>query len=102
MRHVFLVLAVIGILPWVNFYAWFQENGWSLSGMIDAWYVNEATAGLVRDLSIAAVALTLWILVECIRRRDWPGLLAIPATFGIGLSCGLPLYIWLRSRHEDR
>ncbi|MDZ7708976.1 MAG: DUF2834 domain-containing protein [Roseovarius sp.] len=29
--------------------------------------------------------------------RRWLGLLAIPATFGIGVSCGLPLYLFLRT-----
>ncbi|MCV6595907.1 MAG: DUF2834 domain-containing protein, partial [Mangrovicoccus sp.] len=29
-------------------------------------------------------------------RRDALGLLAIPATFCIGVSCGLPLYLWWR------
>ncbi|MDA0901664.1 MAG: DUF2834 domain-containing protein, partial [Proteobacteria bacterium] len=51
-------------------------------------------------LTIAAVTLTVWILVEGIARRDWVSLLAIPAIYGIGISCGLPLYLFLRSRHE--
>ena len=102
MRYVYLVLAVIGVLPWIDFYAWFQENGWSLSGMIDAWYLNAATTGLVRDLTIAALVLLVWVVAETFRSRDWARLWALPATFGIGVSCGLPLYLYLRSRHEDR
>jgi hypothetical protein len=31
-----------------------------------------------------------------VRGRNWWGLLAIPATFCIGVSCGLPLYLALR------
>ena len=59
---------------------------------------NAATSGLVWDLTIAAVALTLWVLVEAARTRDWLRLTAIPATFCIGVSCGLPLYLYLRLR----
>ena len=98
MRYVFLALAVVGLLPWVNFYRWFQAEGWSMQPMIDAWFINEATTGLVWDLTIAAAALTLWIVVETVQRRDWLGLIAIPAIFGIGVSCGLPLYLYLRMR----
>lgn len=94
---VFLLLAIWGgIHPYVYFLSWFEEHGYALGPMIDAWYVNDATSGLVWDLTIAAIALTLWILIETIRERAWLGLLAIPATFAIGVSCGLPLYLFLR------
>jgi hypothetical protein len=98
-RLVFLALAAWGAIhPMVWFLAWFRTNGGGLGGMIDAWYVNEATTGLTWDLTIAAITLTAWVVAETVSRRDWLGLAAIPATFGIGLSCGLPLYLWLRSR----
>jgi len=66
--------------------------------MVDAWHVNAATSGLVWDLTIAAIALTVFIVSEVAVRRNWIALIAIPATFGIGVSCGLPLYLYLRSR----
>ncbi len=66
--------------------------------MVDAWHVNSATSGLVWDLTIAAVTLTVWILVEAISARNWVSLIALPATFCIGISCGLPLYLFLRDR----
>ena len=101
LRLTYLALAIIGIFPWVYFYGWFQANGWDLGAMIDAWYVNEATTGLVYDLTIAAIALTIFIIAECLARRDYLGLVAIPAIFMIGVSCGLPLYLFLRSRPLD-
>ena len=52
----------------------------------------------LRVLTIAAIALTVWIVVETASRRTWAHLVAIPATFCIGVSCGLPLYLFLRSR----
>jgi hypothetical protein len=98
-RMIYLALAVIGsIWPMYYFVSWFNEYGWSISAMIDAWYVNDATTGLVWDLTIAAVTLTIWVIAEGISRRDWLSLLAVPATYCIGVSCGLPLYLFLRSR----
>ncbi|MEO0523035.1 MAG: DUF2834 domain-containing protein [Pseudomonadota bacterium] len=103
MRWIFLALAIWGsIHPMYYFVSWFQENGWSLAGLIDAWYVNDSTHGLVWDLMIAAIALTVWILVETTQNRRWIGLIAIPATFGIGVSCGLPLFLFLRSSGQGR
>jgi len=98
-RWVYLGLAVWGAIhPMYYFISWFRDNGVSLSKMVDAWHVNAATSGLVWDLTIAAIALTLFIVSEVAVRRNWIALIAIPATFGIGVSCGLPLYLYLRSR----
>ena len=99
LRALYLALAIWGsIHPMFYFVRWFNENGWSLSAMVDAWHVNAATSGLVWDLTVAAVALTVFIIAEVATRRNWIALVAIPATFCIGVSCGLPLYLFLRSR----
>ena len=99
MRHVFLALAILGaVLPMYYFVSWFQEFGWDLGAMVEAWNVNDATTGLVYDLTVSAVALTAWALWETARNGRWLNLVAIPATFCIGVSCGLPLYLWLRLR----
>ena len=99
MVYVFLALAVWGAIhPMAWFVAWFDENGYDLMAMVDAWHANAATSGLVWDLTIAAVALTLWVIWETATARDWLRLIAIPATFCIGVSCGLPLYLFLRMR----
>lgn len=101
MRIVYLALAIWGsIHPMYYFVSWFNANGWSLSGLIDSWYVHDGTTGLVWDLTIAAIALTVWIVAEAVQRRDWLSLLAIPTIYGIGVSCGLPLYLFLRSRQR--
>lgn len=97
-RTIFLALAIWGAIhPMYYFIGYMQETGTGLSGLIDAWYVNASTHGLVWDLTIAAITLTVWVLLEAIDRKNWLGLAAIPATFCIGVSCGLPLYLFLRS-----
>lgn len=99
MRLFYLIAAVVGaVVPMYYFVSWFQANTWSLTAMAEAWNVNDAATGLTYDLTIAAVVLTVWCVAETLRRRAWLNLLAIPATFCIGVSCGLPLYLWLRSR----
>lgn len=101
LRLLYLALAIWGTIhPMSYFLAWFGENGFDLMAMVDAWHANAASSGLVWDLTIAAVTLTIWILVEAIQRRAWLSLLAIPATFCIGVSCGLPLYLFFRSRPD--
>ena len=99
MRLIWLALALWGAIhPMYWFVTYMMETGTGLSGLIDAWYVNASTTGLTWDLTIAAVTLTAWVIAETARSRDWLRLLAIPATFCIGVSCGLPLYLYLRDR----
>ncbi len=101
LRLTYLALAIIGtVLPMAYFLPWLAENDWSLAAMIEAWNVSDATTGLVYDLTVAAAALTIWIIAEVRVRRDWSSLIAIPAIFCIGVSCGLPLYLFLRSRGQ--
>ena len=98
LRMIYLGLAVWGAIhPMYHFVAWFGENGVDIMGMVDAWHANAASSGLVWDLTIAAVTLTVWIIAEVAVRRNWLALIAIPATFAIGVSCGLPLYLFLRT-----
>ncbi|WP_093923139.1 DUF2834 domain-containing protein [Sulfitobacter brevis] len=98
LRMVYLALALWGAVhPMYYFIQWFSENGLSLSGMVAAWHANAASSGLVWDLTIAAIALTVWVLAEVSVRRNWRALIAIPATFCIGVSCGLPLYLFMRT-----
>lgn len=100
LRLTYLALAVWGAIhPMYYFLAYMRETGTGLSGLIDAWYVNASTTGLTWDLTIAAIALTIWIIAETWVRKNWSALIAIPATLCIGVSCGLPLYLFLRTRN---
>jgi hypothetical protein len=99
LRWIYLGLAILGaILPMVHFVRWFGANGWSLPGLVAAWNVNDATTGLVYDLTIAAIALAVFIVAEVSVRRDWWVLLCIPVIFGVGVACALPLYLLVRTR----
>ncbi|MFU8881972.1 MAG: DUF2834 domain-containing protein [Rhodobacterales bacterium] len=99
LRMIYLALAIWGAVhPMYWFVTYMMDTGTGLSGLIDAWYVNASTTGLTWDLTIAAITLTVWIIAEVAVRRNWLALVAIPATFGIGVSCGLPLYLFLRTR----
>ncbi|MEM9786781.1 MAG: DUF2834 domain-containing protein [Pseudomonadota bacterium] len=99
MRNIYLLLAIWGTVhPMYYFITWFQAEGFDIMRMVDAWHVNAATSGLVWDLTVAAVTLTIWIIVEAFKTKNYLSLIAIPATYCIGVSCGLPLYLYLRER----
>ena len=98
LRMFFLVMSIIGaIVPMFFVLGWLQ-NGGALFGLLSAWSANGAATGMMWDLFISAAVLTVFAISECIARRDYFPLVALPVTFMIGLSCGLPLYLFLRTR----
>ena len=99
LRLLYLILTIIGTLvPMYFVFVWLQANGWDIGGLFAAWKANAASTALYWDLLISALALSVFIIVEAMFRRDALCAIAIPATFLIGVSCGLPLYLFLRSR----
>ena len=102
LRMIYLALAIWGAIhPMYWFIKHMREVGGGISGLIDAWYVNASSTGLVWDLTIAAIALTIWAIAETWVRKNWSALWCIPATWCVGVSFGLPLYLFLRTRAVD-
>ncbi len=99
-RSVYLILAIVGaIWPMYHFLTYLTGEGASLSGMLGQWTTGPAVTGMAIDLMIAGVTLLFWIVVETVREKDPVRLIAIPGLM-IGVSCGLPLFLFLRSRQS--
>jgi len=86
------------VVPMVFYVPWVQENGFDLDALFAAWQGNLAATGLYWDLVIASIALSVWILAETYVRKDYWVLICIPLIGLIGLSCALPLFLFLRTR----
>lgn len=101
LRMIYLALAVVGTsfpvwrivsepghairaIPW-------DRAGWSA-------FADQYLVTVHWDWVVVALTLTVWILAEVAVRRNWSALWAVPATWVIGPSSGLPLYLFLRSR----
>ncbi|HIP22322.1 MAG TPA: DUF2834 domain-containing protein [Rhodobacteraceae bacterium] len=98
LRILYLILTIIGaIVPMFFMLGWMQGGG-AVTGLVAAWSTNGASTGLMWDLIISASVFTVFAISECMARRDYFPLVALPATVMIGLSCGLPLYLFLRTR----
>jgi len=98
LRMFYLVTSIIGaVVPMVFVLGWLQGGG-ALIGLPAAWQANGASTGLMWDLLISAAAFAVFALSECIARRDYFPLVALPVAVMIGLSSGLPLYLFLRTR----
>jgi len=97
LRMFYLAMSIIGAaIPMFYVLGWMQAN--ALTGLVPAWAANGASTGLMWDLIISATTFAVFALSECIARRDYFPLVALLVVVMIGLSCGLPLYLFLRTR----
>ena len=98
-KWVYLGLAVIGIvIPMSIFLPWVWENGLAPQAFLAALNANPISRFFAWDLLIAGLAVLAWIVIEASRRRVAYAWGAARGTLCIGVSFGLPLYLYLRER----
>ena len=102
-RHLYLALCVVGLLvPNSLFMPWFVANGLNPRRFVEDLFANGVSAFFAMDVVISAVALAAFVLIEGARigmGRRWAPILA---TCVVGVSLGLPLFLYQRQAHLDR
>jgi Terpene cyclase DEP1 len=103
LRHVYLALCVLGfLLPYSQLLPWLVAHGFSPSLFLEDLFANRIGGFFGLDVLVSAVVLCVLILTEG-RRLGLRGLwLPIAATFVVGVSLGLPLFLYLQQVHLDR
>ena len=99
MKPIYLVLAIVGaILPFSQFVPWLSEHGPDAQAFVLELFSTRIGAFFGLDVIVSAVALVVFIHFEG-RRSNVNHLWApVAATCLIGVSCGLPLFLYLRER----
>jgi hypothetical protein len=99
MRWVYLSLALVGtVLPYSQFLPWLAEHGPNIPLLLTELFSTRAGAFFGLDVLVSAVVLIAFILREGARCKMSILWLPIAATCLIGVSCGLPLFLYLRER----
>ena len=103
MKRLYLVLCVVGfLLPYWQFVRWVAEHGLNLSLFVQQLFANRISSFFGLDVLVSAVVLCTFVAVEGSRlgmRNFW---LPIAATGLVGVSLGLPLFLYLRQVRLDR
>jgi hypothetical protein len=103
LRHLYLVLCVLGILlPYSQFIPWFLEHGLDLALFFRHLFANRIGAFFGMDVIISSLVLWVFVFSEGHRlgmRRLW---LPVLASLAVGVSLGLPLFLYMRQLHLDR
>ena len=102
-RHVYLVFCALGFfLPYSQFVPWVLAHGLNLSLFVHDLFANRIGAFFGMDVLVSAVALISFVRTEGGRlglRNLW---LPVAAVFLVGVSLGLPLFLYQRQAHLDR
>jgi Protein of unknown function DUF2834 len=104
LRYLYLVLALIGlILPYSQFLPWIMEHhAINIPLFIHDMFANRISAFFAMDVIVSAIVLIVFILDEGRRMEMRTLWLPVIATLLVGVSLGLPLFLYLRQVQLDR
>jgi hypothetical protein len=104
LRHLYLLFAAIGlVLPYSQFVPWIAEHhALDMSIFLRDLFANRISAFFAMDVLVSAIVLISFVQTEGKRlgmRLHW---LPTVAVFLVGVSLGLPLFLYLRQIQLDR
>jgi hypothetical protein len=104
LRHRYLLFAAIGlVLPYSQFVPWIAEHhALDMSIFLRDLFANRISAFFAMDVLVSAIVLISFVQTE--GKRLGMRLLWLPtvAVFLVGVSLGLPLFLYLRQIQLDR
>jgi len=96
-KNIYLALCLLGIIiPYVAFVPWVIENGLNVSLLVNQIASSPVASFGWLDVIISAVALFVFIYSDTRKRKVQYWWLTIIGTLTVGVSLGLPLYLYLR------
>ncbi|MFC5374058.1 DUF2834 domain-containing protein [Brevundimonas faecalis] len=99
----YLAMAVVGtVVPWLFFGSFFALNGLDIPLFLKSLFANGAAGGFSADVLITIVIFWVWSWRDAARNKVARWWLVLPASFCVGLSLALPLYLYLRERPEGQ
>jgi hypothetical protein len=103
MKRIYAVLAILGFVgPYIFFARFLSANGLNLSLFVEQLFANDISTFFAVDLIISTIVFWVFAAVESRRRQIEYWWTCIPATLLLGLSFGLPLFLYLREGSLER
>ncbi|MBW3698242.1 DUF2834 domain-containing protein [Vibrio sp. T187] len=103
MAKFYFTLTLLGIfIPYGALLPWLFENGFDIPALLKAAMANPISIFAWLDVVVAAIALVGFIVADAKENSVPHWWLAIVGTFSVGVSCGLPLYLYLKVSHQEK
>jgi Protein of unknown function DUF2834 len=102
-RHWYLGLALLGtILPYSRFVPFIREHGFDLPVFLDQLFVNRVSSFFAFDVIVSSLVLWVFVFYEGRRYRVRHLWAPIVANVAVGVSLGLPLFLYMRELRLER
>lgn len=97
LKQTYLLFCVLGfIVPFTQFVPWFMEHGVDLGLFISELFSTRIGAFFGLDVIVSAAVLIIFILFDHRKMAIAKPWLPILATLCVGVSLGLPMYLYMR------
>jgi hypothetical protein len=97
LKTVYLILCAVGVvLPYWQFIPWVAAHGLDLRLFVQQLFSNRIGGFFGMDVVVSAVALMVFVRGENARLRIPGRWLPLVAVLTVGVSLGLPLFLYLR------
>ncbi len=101
-KSVYLVFCILGmVVPYAAFVPWVAHHGLDMRLFVQQLFANRISAFFGLDVLVSALVLLRFAAVESARRRIPRRWLVLLATLLVGVSLGLPLFLYLRERRLE-
>jgi hypothetical protein len=101
-RTVYLVLCLAGtLLPYSQFVPFVLEHGVDPQLFVAQLFANEISRFFALDVIVASVVLWTFVMLESRHTRIRHSWAPIVASLTVGVSLGLPLFLYLREQSVD-
>ena len=102
-KMLYLLLCVLGFaLPYSQFVPWVMEHGVDMHLFFHQLFANRIGGFFGMDVLVSAIALIGFIRVEGTRLKMDRLWLPVASVLFVGVSLGLPLFLYLRERELER
>lgn len=102
-KHVYLILCILGFaLPYSQFIPWVVANGLQLKYFVQQLFANRIGGFFGLDVLVSAIVLFRFVSYEGRRLRMRWLWVPILSTLLVGVSLGLPLFLYLRELALER
>jgi hypothetical protein len=102
-KTIYLVLCFLGgMLPYWQFVPWLFEHGLNLMLLVRELFANRISAFFGIDVIVSAIVALVFMRVESSRlgiRTRWLPALAV---LTVGVSLGLPMFLYMREKKLDQ
>lgn len=102
-KHVYLFLCIVGtVLPFSQFILWISEYGLDVSLLFEQVAGSRIAAFGWLDVVVSAVVLFVFMFTDGVERRVARLWFPVVGTLVVGVSLGLPLFLYMVEVSEER